>query len=67
MSRSNGESIDMNPQWKALITTVVGILSLAAVVIVAMCRGVDGALYFWVVAGIVWIMRGSLPEIWRGR
>jgi hypothetical protein len=55
----------MTSQWKALIITVVGIIALAAVVIVAMCQGVDGALYFWVVAGIVWIMRGSLPEIWR--
>jgi hypothetical protein len=31
-----------------------------------MVQGVDGALYFWVVAGIVFLIRGSLPEIWKG-
>jgi len=55
----------MVKNWHALIATVAGIIALATVVIVAMCQGVDGALYFWVVAGIVWIIRGTLPDVWK--
>ncbi|GAJ12747.1 unnamed protein product, partial [marine sediment metagenome] len=54
----------MIQNWKAAFVTAAGVLALAAVVIIAMFKGVDGALYFWVVAGMVWIVRGSLPEIW---
>ncbi|GAI84918.1 unnamed protein product [marine sediment metagenome] len=54
----------MIQNWKAALVTVAGVAALAAVVIVAMYNHVDGALYFWVVAGIVWIIRGNLPEIW---
>ena len=56
----------MVKNWFALEATAVGCISLAAVVIVAMLQDIDGALYFWVVAGIVFLIRGSLPDIWRG-
>ena len=55
----------MVKNWRAAFVTVVGVVALATVVIVAMCQGVDGALYFWVVAGIVFIIRGTLPEVWK--
>ena len=49
--------------WKSFFATVAGLIALTTVVIVAMQNHVDGALYFWVVAGIVWILRGSIPDI----
>lgn len=55
----------MVKNWFALIATLAGLACLTSVVIVAMNNHVDGALYFWVVAGIIWVVRGSLPDIFR--
>ena len=55
----------MVKNWKALIATLAGLFCLTGVVIVAMNNHIDGALYFWVVAGIIWIVRGNLPDIFR--
>jgi len=53
----------MKWNWYSLVATIAGLIALTLVVFFAMSNGVDGALYFWVVAGIVWILRGSIPDI----